>query len=270
MFVVLLFCLLTVLTQVGGLAYLLSRLTYKWIDTPARSKLAKGLYKVGSFLLLYSLTSFVMVPLIARPLGRVPLPFTRKNHLQPLNIATCFLNRNYVRPQMKAVAFAVSNEMNDRFPGTTLNYLDASFPFFDKFPLFPHLSHNVGKKLDFSFCYRAAKTGEPTNGCPSFIGYGICEGPRPGETNTTQLCSQEGYWQYGLLAKVMPQRSKKNFSFDSVKTAILVNLFADQPQIGKIFIEPHLKTRLHLTSTKIRFQGCQAVRHDDHIHIQLR
>ena len=30
------------------------------------------------------------------------------------------------------------------------------------------------------------------------------------------------------------------------------------------------KTRLLLTSDKIRFHGCQAVRHDDHIHVQLK
>jgi hypothetical protein len=56
---------------------------------------------------------------------------------------------------------------------------------------------------------------------------------------------------------------------DSTRTKELVNLFAAQPLIGKIFIEQYLKTRFNLTSDKIRFHGCSAVRHDDHIHIQL-
>ena len=40
--------------------------------------------------------------------------------------------------------------------------------------------------------------------------------------------------------------------------------------IKKIFIEPHLKTRWGLKNyQKIRYHGCHAVRHDDHIHVQL-
>ncbi len=123
----------------------------------------------------------MIVPLIANPLGRVQLPLTETNHLQPLNILTCLLNRNYVRPELKQAAFDVAKQMNDKFPGTTTNYLDANFPFIDKFPLIPHLSHNDGKKLDFSFCYRDYKTGESTNECPSFIGCGICEEALPDE-----------------------------------------------------------------------------------------
>jgi hypothetical protein len=216
------------------------------------------------------LTTFLIVPVIAKPLGRVPLPLTETNHLQPLNILTCFLNRNYVRPELKQTAFEVANQMNDKFPGTTTNYLDANFPFIDKFPLIPHLSHNDGKKLDLSFCYRDTKTNEPTNECPSFIGYGICEEPRPNEKNTADFCADKGYWQYSFMTKVISQDTKQDFTFDSDKTRELVNLFTTQPTIGKIFIEPHLKTRLNLTSDKIRFHGCQAVRHDDHIHIQLK
>ncbi len=269
-FTIILFCLLTVLTQVGGLVYLLSILTNKFTDKWTSINFLKATYRFTSFLTLYCLTTFLIVPLIAKPLGRVPLPMTETSHLQALNILTCFLNRNYVRPELKQTAFEVANQMNDKFPGTITNYLDANFPFIDKFPLIPHLSHNDGKKLDLSFCYRDTKTGEPTNECPSFIGYGICEEPRPDEKNTADFCADKGYWQYSFLTKVISQDSKQNFTFDSDKTKELVNLFATQPTIGKIFIEPHLKTRLNLPSDKIRFHGCQAVRHDDHIHVQLK
>jgi hypothetical protein len=160
--------------------------------------------------------------------------------------------------------------MNDKFPETRVNYLDASFPFIDKFPLIPHLSHNDGKKLDLSFCYRDTRTGEPTNECPSFIGYGICEEPLPNEIITADFCGDKGYWQYSFLTKVIPQDNKRDFTFDSDRTKELVTLFMTQPTISKIFIEPHLKTRLNLTSDKIRFHGYQAVRHDDHIHVQLQ
>jgi hypothetical protein len=39
--------------------------------------------------------------------------------------------------------------------------------------------------------------------------------------------------------------------------------------LQKIFIEPHLKNALGIADSHIRFQGCRAARHDDHIHIQV-
>jgi hypothetical protein len=200
----------------------------------------------------------------------VALPMKETDHLRPLNILTCFLNRNYVRPNLKEAAFTAAKQMNDQFPGTTVNYLDASFPFINKFPLAPHLSHNDGKKLDLAFCYVDNRTGKETNASPSPIGYGVSEEPRAGEVNTAAFCAGKGYWQYSLLMKIVPQGNKHNFTFDSTRTKGLVNIFANQPVIDKIFIEPHLKDRLGLTTSKIRFHGCQAVRHDDHIHVQIK
>jgi hypothetical protein len=264
-----LFCLLTVLTQVGGLVYLLSILTHQLTDKWANNNFLKVTYRFVSFLILYCLTTFFVVPVIAKPLGRVPLPWTAQSQLQPLNIWTCFLNRNYVKPALLQTAFDVAKQMNDKFPGTRVNYLDANFPFINKFPLIPHLSHHDGKKLDLSFCYRDTKTNKETNECPSWIGYGICEEPQANEKNTPEFCANKGFWMYRFLSKVMSQERKRDFSFDGDRTRELVNLFATQPTIGKIFIEPHLKTRLHVTSDKIRFHGCQSVRHDDHIHVQV-
>ncbi|MDI9312880.1 MAG: hypothetical protein QM535_21905 [Limnohabitans sp.] len=263
------FIFLTVLTQVGGLVYLFSFVTHKALNKRIGNKYFRGLSKLTSFLIIYSIVTFGLVPLIAKPFGRVPLPIFKTNNLQPQNILTCFLNRNYVRLTLRETAFEVANQMNEKYPNTTLNYLDANFPFINRFPLFPHLSHNDGKKLDISFCYIDTKTEEQTNDCPSFIGYGISEEPRPGEKNTTEFCESNGHWQYSLLRKIIPQGNKNNFMFDGMRTKELVNLFASQSAIGKIFIEPHLKTRLGLTTEKIRFHGCQAVRHDDHIHVQL-
>ncbi|WP_326494137.1 hypothetical protein [Ensifer sp. SL37] len=39
--------------------------------------------------------------------------------------------------------------------------------------------------------------------------------------------------------------------------------------IEKIFVEPHLAQRLGVEAGSIRFQGCRAARHDDHIHMQV-
>ncbi|WP_216823404.1 penicillin-insensitive murein endopeptidase [Niastella vici] len=175
-----------------------------------------------------------------------------------------------MRKDLRNVAYSVASEMNKKYPGTVINYLDANFPFVNGFPLFPHLSHNDGKKMDLAFCYKDKQSLQETNATPSPIGYGICEEPTAAEKNTTDFCVQQGYWQYSLLKSLMPQGRKKDFVFYPEKTRSLVELFAHDNRIGKIFIEPHLKLRLQLTSDKIRFHGCQAVRHDDHIHVQLK
>lgn len=218
---------------------------------------------------LYSTATFFVVPVIAKSFGRIALPLTQTDNLRPLNFFTCILNRNYVRPELKQITLEVARQMNSKYPGTVVNYLDANFPFINSFPLLPHLSHNDGKKLDITFCYINKKTGNITNNVPSLIGYGISEEPRANEINTANLCAKQGYWQYSFVMRIIPQRNKLNFTFDSIRTKELVNLFASKSEIGKIFIEPHLKTRLKLTSNKIKFHGCQAVRHDDHIHVQL-
>jgi len=181
-------------------------------------------------------------------------------------------NKNVVqrRPALRQASMEVAGDMNDRFPGTVVRYLDADFPFINKFPLVPHLSHNDGKKLDLAFYYIDKRTMQPSNKTPSCIGYGIGEEPRPNEINTATFCASQGNWQYTFLRNLIPQRNKLNFIFDSVRTKALVNFFASKEVIGKIFIEPHLKTRLKLQNDKIRFHGCQAVRHNDHLHVQLR
>jgi hypothetical protein len=263
------FIFLTILTQVGGLIFLISLLFHRYFNSLGKNQSITFVFKSLTFLSIYSFFTFLIFPKIAKPFGRVPLPISEKSQLKPLNILTCFLNRNYVRPELRAATFEVAKQMNKKYPGITINYLDGNFPFLDKFPLIPHLSHNDGRKLDLSFCYIYSDTNLPSKTSPSFIGYGICEGPLPNEVNTAQFCTNKGYWQYSYLQTIIPQGNKSKFIFDAERTADLVKLFVNQANIGKIFIEPHLKTRLNLESNKIRFHGCQAVRHDDHIHVQL-
>jgi hypothetical protein len=267
---VLLFLFLTVLTQIGGLVYLITFWTDKFIDKRIVTKNYNRVAKLFSFLLLYFFFTFLIVPILAKPLGRVRLPMVKSHHLRPLNVMTCILNRNYVKPELRDAAFEAAEQMNRKYPGTVINYLDANFPFINKFPLLPHLSHNDGKKLDLSFCYLDVRSGVYSNNAPSWIGYGICEEPLAHEENKTKFCSEKGYWQYNLLRKIVPQRSKSDYAFDNIRTRDLISFMIDQNCIEKIFIEPHLKTRMGFTTDKIRFQGCRAVRHDDHIHVQCR
>jgi len=264
------FSLLTLVTQVGGIVFLISIFTFGLIEKRLTRTWTRVTAKALSFATLYFLFVFVVVPLTAKHFGRVPLPFVESNHVRPANILTVLLNRNYVQPELRQATFDVARKMNNKYPGTILNYLDANFPFIDKFPLAPHLSHNDGKKLDVSFHYVNAKTGEHTNEIPSWLGYGVCESPREGEIDRPEDCERKGYWQYSFMSRIISQKNKNEYPFDPKRTKDLVNFYAVHNAIGKILIEPHLKTRLRLRSNKVRLHGCNAVRHDDHIHVELR
>jgi hypothetical protein len=259
---------LTVFTQVGGVPYLIARFSSGWIRRrvvhPWKLRLARAGYGIA----IYLVFCLLIVPLLARPLGRVALPIVGESPLRPLRMFTVLLNRHYVRPALRDAAFEVAQALETRHPGTNLYYLDANFPFFDGFPLLPHLSHNDGKKLDLAFLYTDPE-GKPRSGSPSWLGYGVYDPPKQNERNQPELCATQGQWQYSIIGTLVPQWSKYAYPLDEKRTQTMVELFAAQPAISKIFIEPHLKTRLNLNSPKVRFHGCKAARHDDHVHVQM-
>ncbi|CTQ31502.1 hypothetical protein [Jannaschia rubra] len=62
----------------------------------------------------------------------------------------------------------------------------------------------------------------------------------------------------------------RDLRLDVPRTRAALDLLAAVARIGKVFREPHLRDRLGVSDPKLRFQGCRAARHDDHIHLQLR
>lgn len=60
-----------------------------------------------------------------------------------------------------------------------------------------------------------------------------------------------------------------DWQLDRPRMTTALNWLANDPRSGKILIEPHIPQSLNLSHPKIRFQGCRAARHDDHIHLQL-
>ncbi|MBL6449463.1 hypothetical protein JMN32_24335 [Fulvivirga sp. 29W222] len=211
----------------------------------------------------------MIIPLIAPFAGRVALPVFNKP-LKPLTISTVLLNRHYVRPQLLTIAQSTAEELDKKYPGTILFYLDANFPFLNGFPLFPHLSHNDGKKLDLAFCYLSQKEHKYTCQHPSPIGYGIYADPMECEPDQPQICNDNGFWQYGLMEQIIPQWNKSKFILDISRTKYMINIVTSKSSIEKVFIEPHLKQRLGISSPKVGYHGCHAVRHDDHIHLQIK
>jgi len=235
---------LTVLTQLGGLAWLLALVFQR---------------RLLAFGLLYASFSLAAV-FTASQTGRVPLPCFSGETLKVQSWAYCLMNRHYVTPEMRAVLQDTGQAIASQHPGTVTLVLDAGFPFLDGFPLFPHLSHSDGRKADIALYYQQdgvylpGKTRSP-------IGYFAFEdGPSPCPPTFPTL-----RWNFAFLQPLWP-----NYALDDKRTWSALVLFARDPRVGKVFIEPHLKDRLGVAHPKVRFQGCRAARHDDHIHIELR
>ncbi|ETN94336.1 hypothetical protein P278_22780 [Zhouia amylolytica AD3] len=231
-----------------------------------KSSEKKQLKRIGIFAILYLLTTFLIVPNVAPTFGREKIKesVALKAHSFIYKLA----NRNYVRPELNKSIGQIATEFEKQNTGIKIVYLDANFPFIDKFPLLPHLSHNDGKKIDVSLIYEN-DNGQLTNKKPSVSGYGVYEMPTEKEYDQAEVCKDKGNWQYDFPKYLTLGKINKEIKFSEKGTRQLANLILKQKNIGKLFIEPHLKTRMNLNNVKVRFHGCQAVRHDDHIHFQL-
>ena len=256
---IILFIILTAVTQIGGIVYLFSRLLIiKW----KRSFRFKSAF---TFLSLYLISTLIIIPFIAPVFVREKIKNT--DFINPTNYTTVILNRNYVKPEINHLLQQVEKKLKGT--GIEIHYLDANFPFIDKFPLLPHLSHSDGKKLDLSLIYETKK-GEISTKQKSISGYGVFENPKANEIDQIDICLNKGYFQYDYPKYVTFGSINKELVFSEKGTKKLIQSILLQKQLGKIFIEPHLKKRLNLNNDKVRYHGCKAVRHDDHIHIQLK
>lgn len=249
--------LLTVLTQIGGLVLLIAWAVWSGL------KWQKGWQRWAAFLGLYLLVTLAVVPLVARPFGRVPIAHTEQ--MKPLRWATVLMNRNYVKPEWNRLLSKMSADLAPE--GVTMLYLDANFPFAGM-PLLPHLSHKDGEKLDLALVYEDAE-GQITAAGKSVTGYGAYDGPLPGEFDQSAQCAKQGR---ALNYQMTRWMSLGTFNDDlkfSVRgnRALLQSFFRHHPK-GKCFLERHLKNRIG-SFPNIGFQGCHSVRHDDHIHLQL-
>ncbi|MFK7934896.1 MAG: hypothetical protein AB8G22_15410 [Saprospiraceae bacterium] len=251
---------LTALTQIGGIVYLLTLLILA---------ITKRRFKFQNLLLfstLYLVATFLITPPLARQFGREPVQHS--DRIRPTNYATVLLNRNYVTPRMNRLLQATANDKNLINNNIQIRYLDACFPFIKRFPLLPHLSHHDGRKIDISLIYETS-AGELSNRKKSVSGYGVFVDIQKGEPDQVSICKKQGYWQYDFPQYLTFGSINSDLKFSKRGTKILIDGFLKQSATGKILIEPHLKQRLRLQHGKIRYHGCHAVRHDDHIHVQL-
>lgn len=248
---------LTALTQLGGIAWALALLL--------RPLFGRFL---ALFIVLY-LCLMVAAHYVAPYAGRVALPCldAGPSQIAVLNPLYCALNRNYVTPEMKTHADALADHMHDSFPGTRTRAMDASFPFIDGFALLPHLSHDDGNKLDLAFYYTDQQGEYRLAQARSIIGYWGFEQPTP---NDPQPCADDTgislRWNMDGLQPYM-----RDWRLDAERTTAALAWLTGNPTGTdyRVFIEPYLAKRLGVTGDAIRFQGCSAARHDDHVHVQF-
>lgn len=262
--------LLTAITQVGGLAWLVALALRRAFAPrpPFRWPLLLLL-----FLLCYLAVSFA-AEVVAERQDRIALPCgaDEGRHMVMASRLYCLLNRNYVSKETYYLVDGLAREMDERFPGTLTQALDGGFPLLDGFPLLPHLSHDDGRKLDLAFYYRGSDGNYERGLLASPLGYWGFTPQRPGEP---EPCAGEGRWLSLRWNMTWFQPLvRKDVELDEARTkAALQWLVAEGDSGGRlerILLEPHLKSRLGLASDRIRFQGCRAARHDDHIHIESR
>ncbi|EPR67071.1 hypothetical protein [Cyclobacterium qasimii] len=250
------FAALTILTQIGGIALIMGIIACRYL------KFSYNIFVLT--ITAYLILTFIAVPHIAPIFGRERVKNT--NNIRPTNLITILLNRNYVNPQLNELLQQTANKLPSEFE---LRYLDANFPFIDKFPLLPHLSHNDGKKIDISLVYQSSD-GSLTNLKPSRSGYGVFVEPTSLEFNQTNECKKMGYFQYDFPKYLTLGTINSDIGFSSENTRILIQTLLSFEGIEKMFVEKHLVQRMNLKDSRIRFQGCQAVRHDDHLHVQVK
>ncbi|MDV7341410.1 hypothetical protein RYZ26_17510 [Terasakiella sp. A23] len=167
---------------------------------------------------------------------------------------------------MHYVATQLAEHMNEQYHGTKTIALDGNFPFIDRFPLLPHLSHHDGKKLDFAFFYKD-ENGHFLNGkTRSPIGYWAFERPvsEPCDTTKQKLTMR---WDMNWFQPIVNNLVLED---NRMRTALKwLNTSGKDLGLRKMFIEPHLAKRYGIQGGILKFQGCRAARHDDHIHIQF-
>ena len=239
-----LMALLTALTQLGGLAWAIALLFRR---------------RLLAFALTYA-AMFVGAMMIAPSFGRVALPCFG-DVLRAQSPFYCLAMRNYVTPEMAAVTQDAARAVAAQYPGSVTLYLDGSLPFVDGFPLLPHLSHDDGEKLDFAFYYKdetgrylAGKTRSP-------IGFWAFE-THDDETCPPAIATMR--WSFRWMPRFWTR-----YRYEPERTRALTQALLADPRIGKAFLEPPLVREMGLSDSKLRFQGCRAARHDDHLHVQL-
>lgn len=157
---------------------------------------------------------------------------------------------------MRNVAAAVAQA----HPGSKVHYMEASWPS-GKRPMPPHLSHGDGREIDVALFYET-RSGVALPRPPTPSGYYAFEPRRTGDIDP---CA--GQTRPGNNADPSPDR---DWRLDEVRTKTLIRALLDDTRVRRLLLEPHLKARLGFAKeARIRFPGCNTLRHDGHVHVDV-
>ena len=269
---VLLFAIATAITQTGGVIFLLTLIGVRILRRSGLRKPVAILAGVAFFLVAIPLFNLHVVPPLAALGGRAPLPCeaTAERPYAALSPLYCLLGRNYVRPEARAMLEAMASDLARQYPGLVIAYLDTGFPFFDGFPLPPHLSHHDGRRVDLAYFYKDGSGNPVKLVTPSPVGYWGFEAPPAGDASpcADRVRWLTFRWDMGWFQGFV----RHDLVLDEERTAAMLRWLSEQgPSHGvdKILLEPHVAKRLQAASPLIRFQGCRAARHDDHLHVEV-
>jgi hypothetical protein len=275
--IILLFIILTILSQVGGIILIIWIILFHSIKKKITNKSIKICANYFGFILFYLFFVFIIIPLLAKIQDREPLPFSKSGNLIPVSYWTAIFNRNYIKSEGKNKLEEIANTFVKNNPEIKVKYMDCNFPFRININgssnvwilegLIPHITHD-GNKVDLALVFND-DIDKPSNLTPTAIGYGSSALPLPNETCTPCDCDKTN-WQYSFMYRNLPS-SKLNLNEKLTSELIddLINYGAKN-----IIIEPHLIQRFKKYSKRIRNYTfskalCTSVRHDDHIHAQL-
>ena len=266
------FAITTAVTQPGGLVFLLAFMLTWTLRRSGMRKPVAILTGIVFFLIAIPLVNRYVVPPLAALSGREPLPCTATadRPYAALSPLYCVLGRNYVRPETKGMLDAMAADLARQYPGLVVAYLDTGFPFFDGFPLPPHLSHHDGRRIDLAYLYKDGAGTSLALTAPSPVGYwGFVAAPAgeasPCDDKIRWLTFR---WDMGWFQALVCD----DLVLDEERTAAMLRWLTERgPAQGveKVLLEPHVARRLQVSSPLIRFQGCRAARHDDHIHVEV-
>lgn len=197
--------------------------------------------------------------------GLVSLPCDGSTPLEPVLDRYCRADRHFVTPAARDVLTRAAGRMADRYPGETVWFMDASGPE-GVTPFPPHLSHGDGRQIDLGLYY-TDRQGAPLKDFPDTSRYGGYWPAEPARSGEALACPGG---RKGRAEKPDPPADRP-WRLDEDRTRALVQILIADERVRRILIEPHLERRLGLWGhPKLRFAGCQAARHDDHIHVDFR
>ena len=276
--VVLIFILLTILSQVGGIILLLWILIFRYFKTKLTKPWARRTINAFGFMVFYMIFNLLIIPFLAGLGGKARLPMSKSGNLVPVTYWTAIFMRNYIKESGKEKLLKIADEFAQKHPGLKVKYMDCNYPFYICTPtipkgyiskkplvtfpltegLIPHITH-MGDKADIALVYND-ENGEPSNLTPTAIGYGSSVDPFPNETPIA--CNT---WKYSLMYRTLPN-SNNGLSKDLSRELILT---FRKYLSTKIFFEKHLVERFNLKGN-FSNAGCNSARHDDHFHVQFK